>query len=186
MVTLSMLWMPIVVSAVVVFIAGFLQWMVLPHHKNDWPRLPDEDAFAAAVNAQSVPAPGQYSFPHATTKEEWESDEWKAKADRGPVGFLILKPNGSPNMGTSLAIQFVYLLVISTFVAYLAGRTMAAGTHYLEVFQVAGTAAVLAYAGAVPLNSIWFGNSWSMTFKNIADGVVNGLLTAGIFGWLWP
>ncbi len=29
------LWLPIVVSAVIVFVASFLAWMVLPHHKGD-------------------------------------------------------------------------------------------------------------------------------------------------------
>jgi hypothetical protein len=27
---------------------------------------------------------------------------------------------------------------------------------------------------------------WSMTFKEVIDGLVYGLLTAGTFGWLWP
>jgi hypothetical protein len=77
-------------------------------------------------------------------------------------------------------------LVISTLVAYLAGRTLAAGTEYLAVFRVAGTAAILAYSGALPVAAIWFGRSWSSVFKEIFDGVVYGLLTAGVFGWLWP
>ena len=34
--------------------------------------------------------------------------------------------------------------------------------------------------------SIWKGQSWSTTLKFVFDGLVYGLLTAGVFGWLWP
>ncbi len=36
MVTLGSLWLPIVLSAVVVFFASWLMHMVLPHHWTDW------------------------------------------------------------------------------------------------------------------------------------------------------
>jgi hypothetical protein len=35
-------------------------------------------------------------------------------------------------------------------------------------------------------NSIWKGQPWSMTIKEVIDGLVYALLTAGTFGWLWP
>ncbi len=35
-------------------------------------------------------------------------------------------------------------------------------------------------------DSIWKGVPWMVTFKNVVDGVVYGLVTAGVFGWLWP
>jgi hypothetical protein len=44
----------------------------------------------------------------------------------------------------------------------------------------------LAYAGAEPVGSIWFGRKWSATLKSIFDGLVHALLTAGVFSWLWP
>ena len=56
----------------------------------------------------------------------------------------------------------------------------------IAVFQIVGTVATLAYAGAAAIGSIWFGYLWSKTVKDIFDGIVYGLLTAGIFGWLWP
>lgn len=186
MVTLGMLWLPIVVSAVVVFFGGFIAWMVLPHHRSDWGKLPDEEAFAAEVNRQAPAAPGQYSFPYAASSADWKSEAFAAKMQRGPAGFLILRAPGNISMGKNLAIQLVYCLLLSVFVAYVAGRCLAAGADYLDVFQIAGTVAILAHIGALPTNANWFGHSWSSTFKTMADGVVNGLLTAGIFGWLWP
>jgi hypothetical protein len=81
---------------------------------------------------------------------------------------------------------FFYCLIVGFFVAYLTGRTVAPGANYLVVFRVAGTAAFLGYGlGQMP-NGIWKGQPWSMTIKEVLDGLIYGLLTAGTFGWLWP
>ncbi len=114
------------------------------------------------------------------------SPEIVAKMKEGPVGFLTVLPSGEPAMGKNLAQWFVYSVVIGVLVAYLTGRTLGPGTHYLQVFRVAGTVAFLAYAGATPIASIWFGRKWSTTLKTAVDGLAYALLTAGTFGWLWP
>lgn len=54
------------------------------------------------------------------------------------------------------------------------------------MFRVTGTAALLAHCGALFPRSIWFGFSWRMTWMETVDGLVYALLTAGVFGWLWP
>ncbi|MEM7480479.1 MAG: hypothetical protein AAF481_04855 [Acidobacteriota bacterium] len=186
MVTLGSLWLPILVSAVVVHLASFIVWMVLPHHRSDWAKLPDEDAFADAVNKQAPAAPGQYAIPHAANPSDWKSEEVLERMRRGPVGFLILKPAGQAGMGKNLALHFVHCLVIGTLAAYIGAQTLPAGASYLKVFQVVGTAAILGWAGCIPVNANWYGHSWSSTLKSICDGVAYGLLTAGVFGWLWP
>jgi len=81
---------------------------------------------------------------------------------------------------------FVYCLLIEFFVAYLTGRTIAPGASYLVVFRVAGTAAFLAYGLSHLSNGIWKGQMWATTIKEVIDGLVYVLLTAGTFGWLWP
>ena len=89
-------------------------------------------------------------------------------------------------MGGTLVGWFLFTLVVSFFVAYLAGHALAPGTHYLQVFRVVGTVALLAYAAGSAPNSIWMGKPWSSTFKDMLDGLIYALLTAGTFGWLWP
>ena len=42
------LWLPIVVSAVLIFFASFVLHMVLTYHWSDYRRLPDEKAVGAA------------------------------------------------------------------------------------------------------------------------------------------
>jgi hypothetical protein len=51
---------------------------------------------------------------------------------------------------------------------------------------VVGTAAFLAYGLGNLSNGIWRGYPWSYVIKEVVDGLIYALLTAGTFGWLWP
>lgn len=184
MVTLGALLVPIVVSAILVFLASYVVHTVLPLHRNDMSKLPHEERVMDALREAGAP-PDDYFFPYCEHSQIHDPEVQK-RFERGPVGILTVRPSGPPAMGAALAQWFVYLLVVGVFVAYVTGRVLAPGTNYLDVFQVAGTVAFLAYAGAVPHGSIWWGRRWSTTFKNLFDGLVYGLLTAGVFGWLWP
>jgi hypothetical protein len=130
--------------------------------------------------------PGNYMFPHAKSPAEMGAPEMVEKFRQGPVGFMHVLPSGPPVIGKNLFLWFVYSVVISFMVAYVTGRTLGPATEYLQVFRVAGTVAVLCYAAGEPLDSIWKGRKWSTTLKHMFDGVVYGLLTGGVFGWLWP
>jgi hypothetical protein len=184
MVSLTALWLPIVLSAVVVFIASSIIHMVLPYHRGDYKKMPNEDQVLEALRSAAV-APGDYTFPCPDNPKEMRSPEMMAKYEKGPVGIVTVMPSGPPAMGKSLALWFVFCLVISVFVAYLTGRTLGPGTEYLMVFRVAGTTAFLGYGVGQAINSIWWGQAWWTTLKHIFDGLVYALLTAGMFGWLW-
>lgn len=184
MVSLASLLLPILGASVLVFLASAIVHMMLPWHKSDMAQLPDEEKVLAAVR-EAGPAPGDYFFPYAE-QSEMRSPETLERFERGPVGVVTIRPSGMPSMGAALVQWFVYLLVINVFVAYVTGRVVAPGTEYLAVFRVAGTIAFLAYAGAEAHQSIWWGRRWSTTLKNMIDGLFYGLLTAGMFGWLWP
>jgi hypothetical protein len=184
MVPLDALWLPILLSAVIVFVASSIMHMLLPYHRSDYQRLPDEDSVLAALRAASLKR-GLYVFPFCT-HNDMKSPAVIEKYKQGPVGMMTVLPNGPPAMPKFLGLWFGYCLLVGLFVAYLSGRTLAPGTHYLEVFRVAGTAAFLAYGLGHLSNGIWKGQTWSMTIKEVGDGLVFGLLTAGTFGWLWP
>jgi hypothetical protein len=185
MVELTALWMPIVGSAVIVFVASSVIHMALPYHKSDYQKLSNEEKVMDAIRAAGV-APGSYHFPRCESHKDMKNPEYVAKLNKGPIGLLTVMPSGQPNMGKYLGAWFAYCLVVSVFVAYLTGRTLAAGTPYLAVFRVAGTAGFLSYGIAHAHASIWEGRAWSTTFKFFFDGLVFGCLTAGMFGWLWP
>ncbi len=184
MVPLTALWLPILLSAIIVFVASSIMHMVLPYHHGDYQQLPDEDKLLAALRAAGLKR-GLYLFPFGTHKE-MKSPALIEKYKQGPVGMMTVMPNGPPAMPKFLAMWFVYCLLIGFFVAYLTGRTVPTGAHYLAVFRVAGTAAFLAYGLGHLSNGIWKGQTWSATLKEVIDGLVYGLLTAGTFGWLWP
>ena len=184
MVAISAQWLPIFLSAVIVFVASSLLHMVLTYHRSDYQKLPNEDAVGAAIRSGNA-APGQYLIPYLSMAD-MRSPEGIEKFKKGPVGMLFLRQSGAPGMGKNLSQWFVYSLVVGVFVAYITGRTVAAGAGYLPVFRVAGTAAFLAYAGGAPIDSIWRGQTWSATAKAIVDGLIYALVTAGTFGWLWP
>lgn len=184
MTTLASLWLPILLSAVLVFVVSSVIHMVLQIHKGDYKKLPDEDGILDALRGK-VP-PGQYMFPCAGSMKEYGTPEMQAKFERGPVGTLIVRGADCTNMNKALLQWFVYCVVISVFVAYLTGLVIAPGGDYMRVFRVAGTVAVLGYALSSVSDSIWKGVSWSTTFKFVFDGIVYGLVTAGTFGWLWP
>jgi hypothetical protein len=85
MVALSTLWMPIVVSAVFVFIALMILHVMPGWHKGDMIALPGEDKVMEALRAVNVP-PGDYRFPYGSTVAEMEAPDFKAKMNAGPVG----------------------------------------------------------------------------------------------------
>jgi len=184
MVPLASLWAPILLSAVIVFVASSIMHMVLPYHHGDYKPLPDEDKVLGALRDAGVKR-GLYIFPFCTHKD-MKSPAIQEKYKLGPVGMLTVFPGGPPAMPKFLIQWFAYCLIIGFSAAYLTGRTVAPGAHYLAVFRVAGTAAFMAYGLGTLSNGIWKGQPWSMVFKEAVDGLIYAMLTAGTFGWLWP
>jgi hypothetical protein len=184
MVALSALWLPILLSAVIVFVASSILHMVLPYHKSDYKKLPEEEKVLASLRPLGL-SPGLYHFPHCTHKE-LKTPETQEKFKQGPVGFLTMYPNGPVNMGKFLGLWFVFCLVVGVFVAYLAAHSVGPFPPYRHVFRIVGTAAFLAYGVGTLSNGIWKGQPWSMVLKEAFDGLIYALLTAGTFGWLWP
>jgi hypothetical protein len=176
---------PILVSAVLVFFASFLFHMILPFHRNDLRRLSNEAEVQDALRRLGV-APGDYAIPMAATSAEMKKPEFLERMKKGPLVFMTIAPGGSVSMGKPLTLWFIYTLIVGLFAAYIAGRALGPGAHYLEVFRFAGATAFLGYSLALLQNSIWWRKNWWTTTKSMIDGLIYGLLTAGVFGWLWP
>ena len=184
MVPLSALWLPIILSAVFVFIASSIMHMILPYHKSDYRKLPDEDQVLSTLRGAALKR-GLYIFP-CVPLQDMKSPAAMDKFRQGPVGMMTITPNGPPAMPTLLSRWLGFLLLIGFFVAYLAGHTVPPGAYYLQVFRVVGTAAFLAYGFGTISKAIWKGQTLTFTIKEVIDGLVYALLTAGTFGWLWP
>jgi len=184
MVPVTALWLPILLAAVIVFVASSIMHTVLKYHNSDYHQLPDEDKLLGALRAAGLKR-GLYVFPFCSHKD-MKSPAMIEKYKQGPVGMMTVLPSGPPVMPKFLGQWFAYCLLVGFFVAYLTGRTLAPGANYLAVFRVAGTAAFLGYGLGHVSDGIWKGQTWSPTIKEVLDGLVYGLLTAGTFGWLWP
>lgn len=177
---LSELWMPIVVSALFVWIASFLMHMVLPHHKGEWKGLPNEDAFLA--NIKEV-APGQYMFPFCVGGN-YKDPAYEEKLKNNPNGIITVWP-GQPNMGRNLGLTLLTYAVIGVFIAYIGWHAMKGeDVKYMDVFRICGTAAFMAHGLGMLTHMIWYQSRGFWTY--LFDNLVFALVTAGVFGWLWP
>jgi hypothetical protein len=185
MVPVLSLWLPILLSAVFVFVASSIMHMFLKYHASDMRAFPKEAEMIAALRPLNIP-PGDYFLPYAGSMEAHRSPEFIEKMTKGPVIIATVVPNGPPRMGKSLTLWFLYGVLVSVFAAYVAGRALGPGAHYLAVFRFAGCTAFCGYSLALLQHSIWWHRSWSATLKSMFDGLVYALLTAGTFGWLWP
>lgn len=185
MVPTHALWLPILLSAVIVFVASSVIHMLIPIHRGDYRQLPDEEKVCDTLRSVGVTPGRLYHFPYAK-HNELKNPAVIEKFKRGPVGHLIIRPSGAPGLGKYLLQWFLFCILVSFVTAYLTGRTRPAGTDYLEVFRVAGCTAFLAYGLGQLQDSIWKGQTWGVTLKHVLDGLIYGLLTAGTFGWLWP
>ncbi len=182
---LSALWLPILLSAAIVFVVSSVIHMVLPWHKSDYPRMANEDKVMDALRPLAIP-PGDYMLPRPSSREELRSPQFTEKLKKGPVVVLTVMPNGPMAMGKSLVLWFLYCAVVGVFAAYVAGRALQPGAPYLAVFRFAGATAFIGYSLALWQMSIWYRRAWSTTVKATVDGLIYALLTAGAFGWLWP
>ena len=188
MVGIFALWLPILMAGVAVFITSSVVHMLLPHHRTDHKILPDEDGVMGALRRFDIP-PGDYLTPcsHAGM-DAMKDPAFVAKAEAGPLLVMTVLPKGSfsEGMGKTMGAWFLYCVLVSFFTAYAAELALAPGAHYMEVFRFTGTVAFGFYALGIWPRSIWYKASWATTLKSTADSFVYGLMTAGVFGWLWP
>lgn len=185
MVSIISLWLPILLSSIIVFIVSAFLHSVLKYHNYDFKKFPSEDQVMNDLRKYNIP-PGDYMLPYSTESKERRTPEFKAKMEKGPMLVTTIMSSKDISMGGSLFLWFIYCLIISIIAAYITGHAVPAGARYLEVFRFAGCSAFLGYSLALMQGSIWFKKSWGTTFKEMFDGLIYALLTAGVFGWLWP
>ena len=186
MVSVLSLWLPILVAAVLVFVASSVIHMFLGYHAGDRRAVPDEDGVMDALRGFGL-GPGNYSIPHAGSMEVMKSEEFQEKARRGPSAFLtVLPPNPQARMGRQLIQWFVYCIVVGLITAFVCGMALGPGAEYMAVFRIVSAVAFMGYAVALAQDAIWSFQGWAATARSMFDGLIYALLTGGAFGWLWP
>ncbi len=185
MVPILSLWLPIILSAIIVFVVSSIIHMLLKYHRSDFLKVPSQDGVMEALRKFDIP-PGDYMFPCGEGLKDMRNPEFIEKMNKGPVGTMTVMKSGPPSMGVSLAQWFIYCVIVGIFAAYVAGRALGPGAQYLAAFRFAGVTAFVGYSLALMQNSIWYKRKWGTTIKSMFDGLIYGLLTGGVFGWLWP
>lgn len=177
--------LPIILTSIFIFIASAVIHTAMPWHKDDFAPVPDEAATRAAIGALGIP-PGDYLMPKPSSAAEMQSAEYKARRKQGPVMLFTMMPNGEIPMGPIFVRWMAYLIVVTAFVALLAGAAVPPGASHAQVWHATGGIAFMAYGMALPQASIWYQRKWSTTLKGLFDAAIYGVITALVFGWLWP
>lgn len=147
MVPISSLWLPILVSGVIVFIASSIIHALLPYHRSDYGRVPSEDEVMAALRGFQI-SPGDYEIPYAATPKERGGQEFVEKTENGPNALLTMV-DGKPNMGKLLGQWFLYCLVVCILTAYIAGLSLSPGAGFMKILRLAGSAAFAGFSAGL-------------------------------------
>ncbi len=185
MVPLMSLWLPILLSAVAVFAASSVIHMMLPYHRSDYRKLPDEAGLMDALRKFAV-KPGDYLFPKADSAKAMKDPAFQDKWNKGPVGLMTIMKSGPPAMGKYFASWFLYCVVVGVFAACIAGAALRPNAPFASVFHFAALTAFAGYALALWQDTIWYHRAWTTTLKFNIDGLIYALLTGAIFGCFWP
>ena len=183
--SIAALWLPILLAAVLVFVASTLVHMVFKWHNSDYRKLPNEDAVRDVVRA-GAPTPGQYFMPHCADHKLMRTPEFQQKFAEGPIALMTVRPNGFPGMGGALFQWFLLSLFIAAVAACVATLGLPAGAPFATVFWTTAWVAFMAYGAGSVRDAVWMGKPWSAVAKDLLDAVIYAALTGGAIAWLWP
>ena len=180
------LWMPVLVTAVGVFVASSLIHMVFKWHNSDYKKLANEDEVMAALRAGSA-GRGLYVMPHCMDMKQMQDEAMQKKYRDGPVGFITLvRCVGTPNMAPQLIKWFVYTLAVAAIAGHIAVHTYGLNADPHRAAHLVGLISFLTYAGGSVQAGIWMGKPWISVVKELLDSFIYGTVSALIFMWLWP
>lgn len=179
------LWIPVVVSAVVVFILSSLIHMALRYHRADVRPLPDDAAVRTALGTVAG-KPGQYMTPFCADPSQMKDPAIQEAYAKGPIAFVTVLPKGPPAMGKYLGMWFLLAFFIAFTTGYIARHSLDYGSDGLTVMRVTGAVTFLAYGISHISDSIWKGQPWSNTLRALLDALIYAIGTGLVFRLLWP
>ncbi|NKF24134.1 hypothetical protein [Solimonas marina] len=185
MMSIVLLWLPVLLSAVGVFVASSFVHMVFRWHNADYRPLPNEDEVSALLRRAGA-APGQYVLPYCADMKQLQSAPMQERFAAGPNGLLILRGNGPVNMGRQLGLWLLLTLLVSLIVAAVASAALPLGAIRHQVFHVCALIALAAYACGSISDGIWKGHPWRAVVKDLVDALIYAVVTGACFAWLWP
>jgi hypothetical protein len=185
MVDVTQLWLPILVSPILIFVVSSVIHMVTPWHKGDYRTVPNEDGVMQALRPFGL-TPGDFMLPRPSSMADMQSPAFLEKVKQGPKVVMTVLPGGPMSMTTNLVGWFVYLLVIAAIVGGLDALVFRRGADGHDVFHVTLIAAFLGYAAALWQMTIWYNRSVGTTVRSTIDGLIYAAITAGVYAYFWP
>ena len=185
MIDVTVLWLPVLVSAVLVFLASSVIHMATPWHKGDYRKLGNEDGVMQALRPFDI-APGDYMVPRPSGMDEMKSPAFLEKVEKGPKVIMTVLPSGPMTMTRNLAAWFAYLVAVAAIVGGLAAIVFRRGADGHDVFHVTLIASFLGYAAALWQMTVWYNRSVGTTLKSTIDGLIYAAITAGTYAYFWP
>jgi hypothetical protein len=179
------LWLPVLVSAVAVWIVSAIVHMALRYHRADYKQLAEEASIAEAIRAVG-PGPGLYVMPYCTDQAQMKDPAMRKRYEDGPVALLTVMRNGLPNLGKHLVQWFLLCFLVSFATAYVARHALNNDSDPLTVLRLTGTVAFMAYGFGYFQDSIWKAIPWSNSLRGLLDAAIYGLTTGLVFRFLWP
>lgn len=179
------LWLPVLVSAVAVWLVSAILHMVLKYHRADYKQLSDEASVAQALRP-AAKAPGVYAIPYCVDPSQMKDPAMLKRYEDGPVALISVMRSGTPAMGKYLVQWFLFCFLVSFVTGYVARHTLTFTTDGLTVLQVTGTIAFLAYGFGSFQDSIWRAIPWSNSLRSLFDAAVYAVVTGLTFRLLWP
>jgi len=183
MAVLVHLWLPILLSTIVVFALSAASHMVLPWRRNEWGRITDAGALQGAIRGLG---PGQYAFPAAPDAKQQMRKDWMERWAAGPSGWLTIARPGPIRMGQNMALSFLVFLFVSFVEAYLAAHMVGTPARFRLVARVVGTVGFMSLGVGSIFNSIWYHRPWRAYCADLVDAVLFAAAMAIVFGLLWP
>src|SRR5438552_7440149 len=153
MTPLASLWLPILLSAVGVFLASSVLHMFTGWHKSDYLKVPNEDRVMDTLRPLAIP-PGDYMMPRPESTEQMRSPAFVEKFKKGPVMMFTVMPGGSMAMGKNLIQWFLFSVVVGTFTTQVAGSALPPGANHRAAVHFAGLTVITPYTPALWPSSI--------------------------------
>ena len=184
-VSVSELWLAILIAGLLCWVASALIHMLLKYHNADYKGLPNEAAVSSAL-ADKTPAPALYTLPYCADMKAMGEEPMQKKFTDGPVAMITIMPNGMPAMGKLLSQQIIFFVFGSFLIGYLATISIAGNADFMTVFRQIFVASFLTYGWAQIPYSIWMGQPWSNCVRYLLDALIYAVVTACTFSLLWP
>jgi ABC-type cobalt transport system substrate-binding protein len=180
------LWLPILLSAVAVFVISSVIHMVVKWHASDYAGFSNEDAVRAAIRAAN-PTPGRYVVPFCKDMKDMGSEAMLKKYQEGPIGHVLIGPNGAPNMGKYLGMWFVWTLGVAIVAAFVVSQIFGLDpTRARAAAKLVGAITFIAFGFGTVTESIWGMRPWSSSVKHLLDAALYAVGAGLVFYFLWP